>query len=303
VGKRAIALVGTPPDRAETVIEALAAVRTARVQFTTVPQKVESEASFIVAGQAELYNNGDQLTLMVDKWAVAHPVVQNGLWQATITIRNPGRRTLEILGSEQDRAQRPIEVTGADLQIISRSIWSSSPTPASLPELKPLRITLHHTVVTPTLPTTASSADEQARMRNIFQIHTQSNGWSDIGYHFIVMPSGRIYEARAENKRGAHDIINDGLGVAFDGDFGKANISTQQFQAAVQLCTKLCQRYNINDPTTLVPTPTASFGTRNLPRILGHRDRVATECPGAPEGRTVRMNEIRQAVKGELATP
>ena len=137
-------------------------------------------------------------------------------------------------------------------------------------------------------------------MRSIYRSHVQGNGWSDIGYHFIIMPSGRIYEARSERKRGAHDVINDGLGVAFDGVYSDKTISAQQFQSAVALCTVLCRRYGFKDPVTPVPTPTAEFGTRNLPLICGHRDRVSTECPGSPGGRTVRLEDIRQTVKKQL---
>jgi N-acetylmuramoyl-L-alanine amidase len=159
---------------------------------------------------------------------------------------------------------------------------------------------MHHTALSGFPAVTATQSQEAVRMRLIWNSHVNGNGWSDIGYHFIIMPSGRIYEGRSERLRGSHDLVNDGLGIAFDGIYTSATISTQQFQAAVALCTLLCRRYGFRDPVTPVPTPTADFGTRNLPLICGHRDRVATACPGSEGGRTIRLSEIRTATRNNL---
>ncbi len=276
--------------------------RPPRLRFTQVPASIEAEETFSLSGEADQYADGDQLILRADRmFELARPRVQGGKWQAPFLVfRQTGSRLIEIIGSEQDRAQITVTVKPATLQIIARTVWTNRPTPADLPALQPRRITLHHTDVNPILPTNASQAAEADRMRQIWQSHVQGNGWSDIGYHFIIMPSGRIYEARSELKRGAHDVINDGLGIAFDGTYTSVTISQAQFQSAVALCTKLCQRYGFKDPVTPVPTPTADFGTRNIPLICGHRDRVSTACPGSEGGRTVRLDEIRQTVKTRL---
>jgi hypothetical protein len=140
-------------------------------------------------------------------------------------------------------------------------------------------------------------------MRSIRDYHVNSLQWSDIGYHYVIMPSGRIYEGRYDRKRGAHDKVNDGFGIAFDGNYVSSSITDAQFNSAVALCTQLCKRMGINDPTVLVSTPTYFSGNpnRNLPRILGHRDRGNTSCPGTPNGTTVRLEQIRQAVKRALS--
>jgi hypothetical protein len=119
------------------------------------------------------------------------------------------------------------------------------------------------------------------------------------------MPSGRIYEGRPNSKRGAHDNINDGFGVAFDGSFHLAGsqITDAQFDSAVALCTQLCKKIGISDPTTLVATPIQRKGEpspKNLPRIIGHRDRIDTDCPGMRNGSSVRLNDIRLEVKDRL---
>jgi len=276
--------------------------RPPRLRFINLPSSIKAEETVTFQGEADDYNDGDQLVLRVDQqFELARPKVQAGKWQTIALFHQTGSRTLEILGSEQDRAQVVITVQAAALQVFNRNVWTNQPTPPDLPNLQPKRITVHHTALAGAPAVSAAQAQEAERMRLIWRSHVNGNGWSDIGYHYIIMPSGRIYEGRSERKRGAHDLVNDGLGVAFDGVFSSATISPQQFQSAIALCTSLCKRFGFADPVTPVPTPTADFGTRNLPLICSHRDRVNTECPGVQGATTVRLGEIRQAVRTNLA--
>lgn len=305
-GQKLIEIIGAGQDKAQTtVIVDPALPRPPRLTFTNPPPRIKAEQTVTLTGTATDYGDGEQLLLRADqKFVLARPRVANQRWAAEILFRQPGKRLIEIIGSEQDKAQFVLEVQAApsgQLQIQSRSSWTNTPTPSEIPNLASVKgITLHHTALEGALGTGATLAQEAARMRYIWSSHVNGNGWSDIGYHFIVMPSGRVFSARAENKRGAHDVINDGLGVAFDGIYSSKTISSQQYQSAIALCTLLCNRYGITDTVTPVPTVTADYGTRNLPRIFGHRDRVATECPGSEGGKTVRLPEIRQAVNQQL---
>jgi hypothetical protein len=288
----------------EVVAEAPKPVVSSRLRFAPLPKNVRAESAFVLSGFADSYKDGDQLILRADKTIeLARPRVQAGQWQASLLFHGSGKRLIEIIGSDQDRAQTTLEVQPAELQIEPRSVWTSKPTPSDVANLQPQRITVHHTFISPTLSANASQNEEIQRMRQLWQSHVGGNGWSDIGYHYVIMPSGRIYEGRFERKRGAHDVINDGLGVAFDGVYTSATITPAQFQSAVALCTVLCRRYGITDPVKPVPTPTDTFGIRQLPRICAHRDRVQTECPGSGAGRTVRLEDIRQAVKQRLLSP
>lgn len=278
--------------------------RPPRVSFVNPPQQVREETVVTLTGNAENYDDGDQLLLRVDQsMELARPIVNNGRWVANTLFRQPGNRLIEIIGSEQDKAQIILQVIAAppaSFQILSRNTWTNNPTPASLPDLAPKRITIHHTALSGAPASTATQAQDAARMRVIWNSHVNGNGWVDIGYHFVIMPSGRVFMARSELKRGAHDVINDGLGVTFDGIYTSATINQRQFDAAIALCIVLCKRYGFKNTVTPVPTPTADFGIRNLPLILGHRDRVSTECPGTANGTTVRLPEIRTSVNAQL---
>ena len=60
-----------------------------------------------------------------------------------------------------------------------------------------------------------------AECRAIQNYHMDSNGWSDIGYSFLIGGDGNVYEGRGWNKVGAHTYgFNDvGYGIDFIGTF------------------------------------------------------------------------------------
>lgn len=277
------------------------------LRFTSIPTNIKTEEKFTLSGEADGFENGDQLLLKVDDYVVARPLVNGGKWQATVLLHYGGNRLFELESSEQDRVQIQLDVESSDLEVVPRLVWlgdKPSPPVKSLADLpNPKRITLHHFFI-PSNPA-KTQTEEIQRMRKVREgeMTNPDQLFSDIGYHFVIMASGRIYEGRPDGKRGAHDVINDGFGIAFDGDYTTKTITDEQFKSAVALCTKLCQRMGIKDPVTPVPTPTAFSGNpiKNLPRIIGHRDRWPTDCPGVKEGKTVRLEDIRQAVKQALS--
>lgn len=276
------------------------------VKITVFPQSPKTSEPFVLKGTATDVDDGDDLIILVDKrFEVARPRVQDEKWEVTLIFNQGGDRLIEVIASDQDKAEITLTLGSGNVEIISRRTWGAKSPKNSLADLpNPKRITIHHTVM-PILSDLANTATEELRMRKIQEIHQDANGWSDIGYHYIIMPSGRIYEGRPNSKKGAHDVINDGFGVAFDGSFqlSGSKITNAQFNSAVALCTQLCKKIGITDPTTLVSTPIARDGktSTNLPRIIGHRDRFATECPGMDKGTTVRLEDIRQEVRNRLS--
>nr|WP_290224947.1 peptidoglycan recognition family protein [Trichocoleus desertorum] len=272
-----------------------------RLSITPPSSPIQVGEGFVLQGEAKGFENGQQLVIRVDKqYVISRPIVQDQRWQATLFFNQGGKRLVELIASDQEKAEIELTVDNPQptLQIFPYTLWTSTSTPDVIPDLiNPQRITLHHTVIA-ALPANATQAQEIQRIRFILDIHLKSSGYSDIGYHYIVMPSGRVYEGRSSLKKGAHDVINDGFGVAVDGDFQNLRrITSQQFDSVVAICTILCKRMRIIDPTTPVGTLVEGMVVRQLPRIIGHRDRVATGCPGTLYQR---MNEIRQAVRTRL---
>lgn len=71
-------------------------------------------------------------------------------------------------------------------------------------------------------------AKECDAMRGIQNYHRNVLGWTDIGYHFIIFPSGRVYQGRPVEASGAHTVgYNNWIGVCFAGNFEKEHLTPQ----------------------------------------------------------------------------
>ncbi|MCX7779546.1 MAG: N-acetylmuramoyl-L-alanine amidase [Negativicutes bacterium] len=94
-----------------------------------------------------------------------------------------------------------------------------------------------------------------------------ANGWSGIGYHFVIRKNGTIERGRPENAVGSHTKGSNSrsLGINVVGDFTACEPSPAQIASLVNLCADLCEAYEL--------APAA---------IIGHRDAPdsQTECPG-----------------------
>jgi hypothetical protein len=148
---------------------------------------------------------------------------------------------------------------------------------------------VHHTAGT----NGYSSADVPKIIRGIYAYHTKSNGWSDIGYNFLVDRFGRLWEGRyggiTRAVRGAHTggFNVDSFAVSAIGDYGKVATPPAMIDAIARLLAwKLSLYYrNPMGTTTLV---SQGGGTSKYPAgrsvtfnvISGHRDAGNTECPG-----------------------
>jgi hypothetical protein len=123
-------------------------------------------------------------------------------------------------------------------------------------------------------------------MRNIYLLHTQSNGWDDIGYNVAIAPNGVIYAGRDSKNSGDEDNIlgahfcakNSGtMGICLLGNY---EIRTPSEAMQVSLQDVLAWKLNKEklSPYQSYPHPTSSdpmVGT-----ITMHRSGCATACPG-----------------------
>lgn len=120
-------------------------------------------------------------------------------------------------------------------------------------------------------------------VRNIYLFHTQSNGWSDIGYNYLIAPDGTIYKGR-DPAEGAQDLVigahfcgknSTTMGVCLLGTYTNTAPSTAALEALTQLMAWKADKDELN-PLGIDPHPLNSL----LPVIAGHRDGCSTECPG-----------------------
>ena len=95
-----------------------------------------------------------------------------------------------------------------------------------------------------------------------------NNGWSGIGYHFLIRKDGTIEEGRPLGTVGAHVYGENRhtVGINVVGNFEAAVPTEAQKSAVAHLIASLCTVYQF-DPEW--------EGT-----VFGHRDLSATACPG-----------------------
>ena len=113
------------------------------------------------------------------------------------------------------------------------------------------------------------------------KIHVLGNGWSDVGYHFVIgngsdgIPDGGIEIGRALKYRGAHTKWNNGtVGICLTGKFEDRGPSKEQLESLVRLCAGVCM-YNNFDPMGVY-----KHHGKTGHIISGHRDWRPTLCPG-----------------------
>lgn len=79
--------------------------------------------------------------------------------------------------------------------------------------------------------------------------HVKDRGWSDIGYHFVVLADGTIEKGRPLDRIGAHTRAGrrnfTSIGICLVGNFQYDTVSPEQLHSAVKLVKKLQQDFAI----------------------------------------------------------
>ncbi len=150
--------------------------------------------------------------------------------------------------------------------VISRADWGArNPDKICGNIVAPYRISIHHTA----LPA-SDGGDPEARMRQMQAYHIDTNGWCDIGYHFVVSQSGNIYQGRSDERRpGAHvgNQNSGNVGISLIGDYSGTEPGATQLSSTVEIVRWVAETYEI--PLT-----------RDV--VKGHREwpGQSTGCPG-----------------------
>ncbi len=150
---------------------------------------------------------------------------------------------------------------------------------------------VHHTEN----PNGYAAGEVPAMLRAIYVFHRYVNGWNDIGYNFVVDLYGRIFEARAGGidepvvgaQAGGYNLVSTGIAVL--GTFSSVPISKAARDALEALLAWKLSLHGVpaQGSVTVKVNPAGASYSRfpanarvSLPRIAGHRDGDATECPG-----------------------
>ena len=148
---------------------------------------------------------------------------------------------------------------------------------------------VHHTVSL----NTYSKAESPAVVRGIQRYHQSSNGWSDIGYNFLVDRFGQVYEGRAggvdravigAQAQGWNSVST---GIASVGTHSSTDVTPEAFDAIASITSWKLSIHGVPVQGT-VSLRSAGGASNRYPsgrvvkfqRVSGHRDGCSTSCPG-----------------------
>lgn len=251
--------------------------------------KLTSEALYLMKGGTNSFVDKVDLESIVDKENEFKLAVPAEWLQGSDA---PSVVVVDVGSTEQVQQSKNMFKSDSIFdKVIERAVWGAMP-PTSRFEVvaHPRYIVIHHTEGSPT-----SGGVERAKdmLKGIQRFHMESNGWSDIGYNFVNSVDGILLEGRANSLaeasrgndvRGAHagtDEGNRSPGVANEGNFMTVPMNDTQWNSLVDMCAALCQACDI-DPAN----------------IKGHRDFVATSCPG--DVLYSRLPQLRKEVAARL---
>lgn len=119
-------------------------------------------------------------------------------------------------------------------------------------------IVIHHT---------GNHIDDDLSAEEINESH-QDQGWVGIGYHYVIRKDGTVELGRPDWAIGAHAYGENShtIGVHVCGNFELAKPTGAQIESLAMLLANLCTDYGL---------------PIDEDHVVGHRDLMATACPGA----------------------
>ncbi|MEM9108585.1 MAG: peptidoglycan recognition family protein [Planctomycetota bacterium] len=170
-----------------------------------------------------------------------------------------------------------VSVPGGGIAAIGRSSWTrTGPVRSKVNAMNGIsKLTIHHDGMDPSYLTNKSAVGE--RIEQIRKYHVGENRWGDIGYHYIVDRSGRVWEGRPIQYQGAHVRNNNehNIGILVLGNFDRQSPSNAQLKSLFNTTDALTQHHRIKT---------------NL--VRSHQEINKTACPG--KNLQKHMNALRR---------
>ena len=224
-----------------------------------------------------------------------------GVPDPEILFINPGHAP----GDAPAALASPRKLNAAAPAIVPREQWGCTPQvcPAQDP---PQYTTVTHLIVHHTAGANTAS-DWPAVLRSIWVLHVMGNGWNDIGYNYLIDPSGVLYEGRAggDGVLGAHfSGVNSGtMGVALLGTYINVPPTPNMLATLFTMLAWQAEKWRLDPSGESLHAVSGLI----LNVISGHRDAgispkatSATECPGnsAYSGLPQIRNEVSARLNG-----
>ncbi len=158
--------------------------------------------------------------------------------------------------------------------VCQRLCWCPSgncPTDSTPTPTVPTHLIIHHSAGG------NSITNFPALVQSYYDFHTNTNGWDDIGYNWLIDPNGVIYEGRGERRQGAHfSCMNEEtVGICIIGNYVDTFPTDTSIQSLQQLLAWISCRENI-DPAGSSYHVSSQL---NLFNISAHLDGNASTAP------------------------
>lgn len=237
-------------------------------------------------------------------------LVTSGSRRLQIKTQNPAPALITIRVFNVAPAPTPVKgdfsisanETPSNLNLVARAQWLSG---IELPwqqrsEGWPFeydtakKIIIHHTVTNTSDfngDGVINSADYQQVARGIYSYHAKSRQWGDVGYNYLIDPTGTIWEGRegGDGVVAGHAFrdnsckkftsgnigFNRGtIGIALIGNYTGDTLTPQARASLTSLIAKKSWEFGFD------PAGSSFFKDQIYPNVMGHRDVDCTECPG-----------------------
>jgi len=125
-----------------------------------------------------------------------------------------------------------------------------------------------------TLPDWREGQSTSSKVAEVRRWHVDLNGWSDLGYHFMIDRDGTVAEGRPVHRSGAHVLGHnaDTIGVCLFGGHGSE--ATDAFDDHFTPAQDVALR-------ELIDTLVGQYGDLH---ISGHNEYAQKACPGFQVG-------------------
>ncbi len=159
-------------------------------------------------------------------------------------------------------------VWGANLGLTNNVQYKNTPTYSTVTHL-----IVHHSAGNNT------STNWAASVASIFDFHVNGNGWSDVGYNYLIAPDGTLFYGRGggNNVVGAHycNKNTNTMGVCMMGTYTTVAPTDSAWKTLERIFAWKAIDVNINP---IDVKPLSDLGV--IPVINGHRSGCSTDCPG-----------------------
>ena len=237
---------------------------------------------------------------------VAKPnkILDNNMLLNNIKLPNNGNATVTNETSKQLNADENLQPTACPCPLpnyVTRTQWGC-PQGQGLAAGVGTSTTVTHLIVHHS-DGANTSADWGATVLSIWNYHVGTNGWSDIGYNWLIAPNGVLYEGRGSNNllqnvTGAHfcGFNANTMGTCMLGNYTSNTVTDPARTTLIKtLAWKAC-----NAGIPVIGTALHASSGLTLNRISGHRDGCATDCPGTQFYNT--FGQLRQQTDSAITS-